>query len=65
VYWLARGETDQQVKEEEDLENSFGPMEYHVDLDTGLGLTREDVLLALMKFFSHILKKDWPPQPLP
>jgi len=58
-YGLSRAETDQQVTEAVGAAIVTDSMEFTFDL--AVSLTREDVLLALEKFKSHILKGSFPP----
>lgn len=58
-YGLTRGETDQQVTEAVGAATAADHIELTFDL--AVSLSKEDVLLALRKFESHIMKGNWPP----
>lgn len=58
-YGLSRADTDQQVTEAVGAATAADSMEFTFDL--AVGLTKEDVLLALEKFMSHIMKGNFPP----
>jgi len=58
-YGISRGETDQQITEGVGAATASDNIEITVDL--AVSLTKEDVLLALRKFESHIMKGNWPP----
>ena len=59
IYGTSRGETDQQITEGVGSAVAADNIELTVDL--AASLTKEDVLLALEKFKSHIIKGNWPP----
>lgn len=58
-YGISRGETDQQITEAAGAAVSSDNIELTVDL--AVSLSKEDVLLALSKFESWIIKGNWPP----
>lgn len=58
-YGISRGENMDQVAEAVGSATAADGVELTVDL--AVGLTREDVLLALEKFEAYILKGNWPP----
>lgn len=58
-YGISRGENIDQVAEAVGAAVAADSIELTVDL--AVGLTREDVLLALEKIGAHILKGNWPP----
>lgn len=59
LYGISRGETEFQVTEGVGSATSADGIELTVDL--AVGLTKEDVLLALKKIEGHIVKGNWPP----
>jgi len=58
-YGLSRAETDQQVTEAVGAATATDSIELTFDL--AVNLTKEDVLLSLDKFYSHIMKGNFPP----
>ena len=58
-YGMSRGETQQQITEAVGAAVSSDDVELTFDL--AVGLTREDVLLALEKFKAHIIAGKFPP----
>jgi len=58
-YGLSRGENEFQVTEAAGAATAADSMEFTFDL--AVGLTKEDVLLALSKLRAHIIKGNFPP----